>query len=141
MAFVRRLGRIMPTMGVPRQDDQHFLQQGFAITGTGGAVRLPTVGNFSPTIASGWVRIKISSPTSISLTSVWIAFNDAQANQEQIWPLWGGSNPIIEPSGATLVLMVPFLSDLNVTYVTVTITSTGAGIADVEVAATSGDIV
>lgn len=137
MAFTRRLERIMPAFGVPRQNDLMFLEQGFALSGTG-TIRMPPVGSFVPVIAAGRIRVKITPPVGgVTMTSITVTLNDAAGNSEVLSiPVPGGS--IVAP--ATIMALSSFLSELNVTFISVVaVSSAGTATVDVEIAPTSGD--
>lgn len=66
MSFVNRLIAVIPSMGVPLQNDTLFLSQNNAVSGTAQATVSLT--GLTPTISKGYVRVKLGSFTGTSPT-------------------------------------------------------------------------
>lgn len=155
MSFVRRLSRIVPSFGTPLQNDTQLLAQNVAVT-SGVAIVLPNAASggltaFSPTIAAGYVRVRVYGGASgVTLSNITVSGSDAPGSGSPLvvtnvameeyapTPAQSVASPAGGPNGVVDVIC-PFLSDRNLTSISVTITSSAACIADIEVAGASGD--
>lgn len=128
----RRLYSFSPSPGTPRRDPELFLQGNTFNAGTATEIRLPIVGHFTPTLAAGMVRIRTAGG---SVTWVKGVIQDQVLNTQTLifYSNCDGLNAID--------MLFHFVSDLNISSMIITINAasgSGSGIADIEIAASSG---
>lgn len=131
--FVRRLARIYPSMGTPRQNPL-FLQDNITLSATSTVVTF----TFPFSLMAGMVHVKTGG-TAGTVTAIMVVGGDGTNTELLAEEIISTGNALSATNAVNLVLG-PFLSDLNCTTFTVTITGTGVtGTGSVEVIGTSGD--
>ena len=141
MAFATRLYSILPSFGTPLQNDTGYLRAGVAVSGTSTTIAIPSSSTFSPTIGSGYVRVKVYNGTGTpALSSIAVTVTDGTTTETI-----GAFNPNSSdaPTLSTTAwgdVVFPFLSELNVNSATITVrlTTPGGAKADVEIDGASG---
>lgn len=142
MAFSTRLFSIIPSFGVPLQNDAGYLRSGVALGGADPSVVIPVSSTFSPTISSGYVRVKVYNATgTTTLTTVNITITDGTTTETIYNYTPDSADAVIPSSTAWFDATVPFLSELQVNKVTIQCrraASAGGVTIDAEVCGASG---
>lgn len=141
MAFATRLYSILPSFGVPLQNDTGYLRSGVAVSGTSTTVTLPSTSTFSPSINNGYVRVKVYNGTGTpALASISVTVTDGTTTETI-----GSFNPpsADAPALSTTIwgdVIFPFLSELscNNCSVVIRLTTPGGAKADVEIDGAAG---
>jgi len=126
MTFTNRLEQIMPGWGQPVTLDTSFLAANTALSGTGQAsTTLPSSGSWSPTISKGRGRIKIYSGTGTSptLTDILVTGSDGTNTVELF--VFHPNTAVTLSSTSLLDLLFNFMTDLNLTSITIKTTLGG----------------
>lgn len=136
MAFVNRLGTVLPSFGTPQANDALFLLQGTALTAAG--TKVITMAGLTPTVSRGYVRVKLSGLAAAqTVTNFFVQLTDGTTTVDIYW-----NSPTTAPVQAATTqndVTIPFLVDINATSLVVTITQAGVGapgIADIELCGT-----
>jgi hypothetical protein len=157
MSFLRRLRTIIPSFGTPQSNDTTMLFQNIVVA-SGTAITIPVQPTpapatpliFSPTVSSGWIRVKVfdnttpppATPVVITTTAIKVIGNDAGTVPGVTTTVsLGGYNPATPTATNQTDIVFPFLTDLNLTSLSITVTATGATTlaADIEIGGVSGD--
>jgi hypothetical protein len=147
--LLRRVARITPGYGTARQNDQQ-LYVGALVSTTVipvGSVTLPPNPQslspapvFTPSIASGYIRVKVYNTTT-AVTAINVTLYDGTTvltgNSEVIAGYSGSLTPLSATTGSANIL-IEFQSDLNVTSMTVAVVGGTGGDMDVDLGVTSG---
>lgn len=139
MPFVRRLSKILPAMGVARQDPL-LVREDISLSGSTTEILVPENPDLRifPPISEGYVRVKIGDRPGENLNSIKVYGYDAA----DIWEKLGYSVLLDEEVGWNLVctFTYPFLSEYNPIRFLVEISGGAGALASVEIAGTSGDL-
>jgi hypothetical protein len=121
MAIVNTVARILPGFGSPLV----ALKANAALTATA-----TTTLAISPTITSGWIRVKLSGPNAATTTILQVTVTDGTTTVEF-------SPTTITTAGNSVDILIPFCLDISINSVSVIATLGGAthtGTLDFEVA-------
>jgi hypothetical protein len=147
--LVRRVARITPSFGTPRQNDQQ-LYAGALVSTTvipvgsqtfpPNPLSLSPAPLFTPTIQAGYIRIKVYNSTT-AVTAVNITAYDGATvltgNSETIAG-WSGSLAALSATTGSVNILIDFQSDLNITSMTVAVVGGTGGDMDIDMGVTSG---
>lgn len=145
MAFVTRLNLISPSFGTPISNDTLFLSAGNSIS-TSGSPNTVTITGFTPALRNYYVRVKIygGATAAGTITGVGVVVSDgttfvAVANITPIAAVGGLLGIVAGPAGDPYVntgvlgtsvggldFVIPVLTDLAVTQMSIYVTMTGA---------------
>jgi hypothetical protein len=150
-ALIRRVARITPSFGTPRQNDAQLYAGALtsapiavgSVTLPPQTAPLPPSGYilFTPTIAAGYIRVKVYNTTT-AVTAVNVTMYDGQTgvatgNSETI-AAWSGSLTALSATTGSVNILFEFQSDLNVSSMTVAVVGGTGGNMDVDLGVTSG---
>ena len=143
MSFLRRLTKIMPSFGTALQDDKKFLAESVPANNSGIVLPLQQAATFSPTISSGWIRVKfyISPDSSVEMpVSGFTVVGEDNLGREVLCCAVSFESQNVTPT-SSIDVICPFLVDLNIVSMTIfPVTSPAPGFfMDIEIAATSGE--